>query len=305
MSLTMKEASTVAALANLLYDFLPGSGNNATAFPLAAQKVGVAEFWVPGSKLPAVTQLLTLTLERKRGQFCALILEVIKQSMTWRGKSEPLTRGEIDQLNTLLPGVGFKIPDLLDPAFLATLPGSPATAAAAAPAPALRASPDPATLTALTRRLLDLAGLPPHERGFAFERFLQDLFEAYGLALRASFRPRAGEQIDGSFELDSDTYLLEAKWKNEPTAAADLHILAGKLASRPTWSRGLFISYSGFTAPGLDAFHQGRSSIICMDGFDLHETLSRQLPLDRVIARKARRAVETGHVYVPVRDLFP
>lgn len=224
--------------------------------------------------------------------------------MTWRGKREPLTRSEIDQLNTLLPGVGFKIPDLLDPAFLATLPGSPA-AAAPNPAPASPAAPDPAALAALAQRLMALSRLAPQERGFAFEGFLQDLFHTYGLAPRGSFRPRAGEQIDGSFELDNDTYLLEAKWKNEPTAAADLHILAGKLASRPSWSRGLFISYSGFTVPGLDAFHQARSSIICMDGYDLHETLSRQLRLDRVIALKARRAVETGHVYVPVRELFP
>ncbi|WP_457578698.1 restriction endonuclease [Ensifer adhaerens] len=300
----MKEASVIAALANLLYDFLPGSGNNATAFPLAAQKVGVAEFWPGGSKLPAVTQLLTLTLERKRDRFRALILEVVKQSMTWRGKREPLTRAEVDQLNTLLPSVGFKIPDLLDPDFLSTLAGSP-VAAPASPAPASPAAPEPAALAVLASRLLDLSGLAPQARGFAFEGFLTDLFQTYGLAPRGSFRPRVGEQIDGSFELDNDTYLVEAKWKNEPTAAADLHILAGKLASRPTWSRGLFISYSGFTMPGLDAFHQGRSSIICMDGFDLHQTLSRQLPLDRVIAKKARRAVETGHVFVPVRDLFP
>jgi hypothetical protein len=305
MSLNMKEAGAVAALANLLYDFLPGSGNNASAFPLAAHKVGVAEFWPGGSKLPAVTQLLTLTLERKRSQFCPLILEVVKQSMTWRGKREPLTRAEVDQLNTLLPSVGFKIPDLLDPDFLGTLAGSPGAAPAASPAPSSPAAPEPAALAALASRLLDLSGLAPQTRGFAFEGFLTDLFQTYGLAPRGSFRPRAGEQIDGSFELDNDTYLVEAKWKNEPTAAADLHILAGKLASRPTWSRGLFISYSGFTLPGLDAFHQGRSSIICMDGFDLHQTLSRQLPLDRVIARKARRAVETGHVFVPVRDLFP
>ncbi len=86
----------------------------------------MAEFWPGGSKLHAVTQLLTLTLERKRSQFCPLILEVVKQSMTWRGKREPLTRAEVDQLNTLLPGVGFKIPDLLDPDFLGTLAGSPA-----------------------------------------------------------------------------------------------------------------------------------------------------------------------------------
>lgn len=62
----------------------------------------MVEFWSGGSKLPAVTQLRTLTLEWKRSQFCPLILEVVKQSMTWRGKREPRTRAEVDQLNKLL-----------------------------------------------------------------------------------------------------------------------------------------------------------------------------------------------------------
>ena len=60
-----------------------------------------------------------------------------------------------------------------------------------------------------------------------------------------------------------------------------------KLASRPAWSRGLFISYYKFTMPGLDAFPQGHSSIICVDGFDLRQPLSQQLPLDRVTACKS------------------
>lgn len=42
-----------------------------------------------------------------------------------------------------------------------------------------------------------------------------------------------------------------------------------------------------------------------MDGYDLYETLSRELPLDRVIVRKARHAVETGLIHVSVRELFP
>ncbi|WP_376743577.1 hypothetical protein [Ensifer canadensis] len=167
----------------------------------------MAEFWPGGSKLPAVTQLLTLTLERKRGQFCALIVEVVKQSMTWRGKREPLTRAEVEQLNALLPSVGFKIAQLLDEGFLATLAGSPAAAAPASPAPSTAVTPEPAALAALANRLLDLSGLAPQARGFAFEGFLTDLFQTYGLAPRGSFRPREGEQIDGSFELDIPTWL--------------------------------------------------------------------------------------------------
>lgn len=304
MTLSMKESSAIAALAGLLYDFLPGSGNNSTAFPLAAQKVGVGEFWQAGSKLPSLTQLLTLTLENRRGSFCPLVLEIVRQSMTWRGKRDPLTRAEIDQLNKLLPGVGFKIPELLEPEFLDTFQGSPISyPSPIAPAPQTHV-PDPSKLAELSSRIRDMAAIAPQERGFAFEKFLHDLFEVYGLSPRASFRPRSGEQIDGSFELDGDTYLLEAKWHSALTPAADLHILNGKLNGRPTWSRALFISYGGFSPDGLNAFNQGKSSLICMDGYDLYETLSRGLQLDRVIAKKARRAVETGLCHVSVRDLF-
>jgi hypothetical protein len=60
-------------------------------------------------------QLLTFTLERQRHRFSQIILTIVRQSMTWRrGKGNPLLRGEIDTLNTLLPRLGFKIPELLD-----------------------------------------------------------------------------------------------------------------------------------------------------------------------------------------------
>jgi len=41
-----------------------------------------------------------------------------------------------------------------------------------------------------------------------------------------------------------------------------------------------------------------------MDGYDLYETLDRQLALDEVIGRKVRRAAETGELLAHVRDLF-
>jgi hypothetical protein len=63
----------------------------------------------------------------------------------------------------------------------------------------------------LNSHLLEVSCLPPHERGFEFEKFLKSLFDAYGLSARASFR-LVGEQIDGSFVMHNETYLLEAKW---------------------------------------------------------------------------------------------
>jgi hypothetical protein len=109
--LSMAEAQAVENLADLLYDFLPGSGNMKTAFPLAAERAGVGEFWLGGSNRPAIVQLLKAALEHRRHRFTPLILEIVQQSMTWRrGKGNPLTRGEIDRLNTLLPDCLFQNP---------------------------------------------------------------------------------------------------------------------------------------------------------------------------------------------------
>lgn len=154
----------------------------------------------------------------------------------------------------------------------------------------------------LTSRLLEVTLLPPQKRGFEFEKFLKELFDAYGLSARASFR-LIGEQIDGSFAVHNDTYLLEAKWQNSPIGVSDLHTFEGKLGEKASWSRGLFVSSSGFSIQGLQAFGRGKRTI-CMDGFDISEMLRLRLSFVKVIEAKARRAVETGSPFVSVRDLF-
>jgi len=149
--------------------------------------------------------------------------------------------------------------------------------------------------------LIAVSALEPQARGYAFERFLKGAFNLYGMLAKDRFRLR-GEEIDGSFVLDYETYLFEAKWKFELTGVDDLLVFDGKLGSRAAWARGLFVSYTGFTQGGLDAFGRGRRTI-CMTGQDFDEALSRELPLDHVIREKVRRAVETGAPFTPVRDL--
>lgn len=150
--------------------------------------------------------------------------------------------------------------------------------------------------------LLHAITLAPHARGYAFEGFLKDLFNAFGLTAQEPFRLR-GEQIDGSFQLGSEIYLVEAKWHGRPMGVAELHTFHGKIEQKAAWSRGLFVSYSGFTEEGLTAFGRGKR-IICMDGLDLFEMLDRELPLPQVLERKVRRAAETGSPFIRVRDLF-
>lgn len=150
--------------------------------------------------------------------------------------------------------------------------------------------------------LMQVTSLSPQARGFAFEKFLKILFDVYGLKAHASFRLQ-GEQIDGSFQLGSETYLLEAKWQGKPTGVADLHVFHGKIEQKAAWARGLFISTNGFTEDGLVAFGKGKR-IICMDGLDLFEILDQEISFSEVLERKVRRAAETGSPFIRVRDLF-
>lgn len=147
-----------------------------------------------------------------------------------------------------------------------------------------------------------LSNLDRQPRGYAFEKFLKDLFDAYGLEARNAFRIK-GEQIDGSFQLAGETYLLEAKWQNAQVDAASLHAFHGKVEDKVAWARGLFVSYAGYTEPGLAAF--GGKKIVLMDGLDLHDTLRRSLSVADVISLKVRRAAESGQIFIRVRDLIP
>lgn len=162
---------------------------------------------------------------------------------------------------------------------------------------------DRAAIIKIKTDLLQVTALAPHARGYAFEGFLKGLFDAFGLAAQEPFRLR-GEQIDGSFQLASEIYLLEAKWHGQPIGVAELHTFHGKIEQKAAWTRGLFVSNSGFTQDGLTAFGRGKR-VICMDGLDLYEMLDREIPLNQVLERKVRRAAETGAPFIRVRDLFP
>ena len=299
MGSSLKESQAITEIADVLYSFLPGSPHPhaapAISFPGVAHKLGLSNYWIGGSKKPAINQLLQATLDNKRDLFCNLILEIVRVGMAYRNnKKEPVTRDEILQLNNLITRVNFKIPELWDPAFLDILPRIQQ------PEEIKNKLTNQKIIENLKNDLIQLTNLNPQERGFAFEKFLNQLFAAYDLSPRSSFRI-VGEQIDGSFQIGSDVYLLEAKWHDKPTDQADLLVFHGKISGKSTWSRGLFVSYNGFSADGLTAFSRGRqTNIIGMTSEDLYHILNGEMPLVEAINRKARRAAETGEFFVSV-----
>jgi hypothetical protein len=143
----------------------------------------------------------------------------------------------------------------------------------------------------------------PQERGFAFEKYLKSLFEAFSLQPRGSFRT-TGEQIDGSFILRDECYLLEAKWTSKPIDKGDLVIFNEKVSSRSGFTRGLFISFSNFSNEAITSFASGRTiNIILMTVQELAIVLSKQQNLETVLWQKVRALAEEGNFNKNVMEL--
>jgi Restriction endonuclease len=300
VKLNLKQSKAITELSTTLYNFLPGQphpyADQSISFAGVAKDLQLAALWPGGSKLPALTHLFTAVLEQRPQRFCDLITAVVQRGLTYAsGKGRPITREQIEGINTALIVLGFKIPELWDRLFLDSLPS------AQQPSADDRVFPFH-DLRGLLENVMTLSG---QDRGYEFERFLTKMFEAFDLAPRMAFRI-VGEQIDGSFSFDGETYLLEATWRNDKVGEEELNSFSGKVIGKAQWSRGLHISYAGYTGDGLEAFARGKAvRIVCMDGLDLSELLRRELALTAVLARKVRRAAETNDAFVPLRDLFP
>jgi hypothetical protein len=153
----------------------------------------------------------------------------------------------------------------------------------------------------IKERFLNVSSIAnPANRGFAFEKFLSDLFEYYDLDPRRSFKIE-GEQIDGAFTFENTDYLVEAKWQQELINNGDLHKFAGKISNKLKTTMGLFISFNGFS-PNVDS--AGIKSMILMDGADLMAVLDERIDLNELLQRKRRHASETGNIYFRINDIL-
>lgn len=140
-------------------------------------------------------------------------------------------------------------------------------------------------------------------RGYALEKFLNQLFGLYDLDPKASFKVE-GEQIDGAFTFNNEEYLLEAKWKTELTNLADLDSFSGKLRRRLENTLGLFISINGFSTESINKFACDRKLMLLMDGNDLIAVLDERITLPELLKRKKRAAAQTGNIYFRYQDMI-
>ena len=284
------------------------------SFKTVAENVGVGDFWQPGSKRPMITALLERTLSGRRHLFEPLILQVTRAGITYRQKQDsPITSGEIDRLNGHILELGFKFPDLWDPEFRQSLETNNQSRARkrvdeAIKEERLRASAVAERTAQLARLREEFLGL--HQQvdrqaaGYALEKILNRLFALHGLAPREPFKLK-GEQIDGSFDLDHETYLVEAKWEKQPLPESTLLVFRGKIEGKSAYTRGVFIALNGITAEAAEAITYGKQpSFFVMDGYDVTVVLSDEIGLVDFLRQRRRLLAEEGLMVVPYPQLW-
>jgi hypothetical protein len=242
--------------------------------------------------------LLEQTYAHERSRFCPLIQTVLREAIKYRDKKgNALKREEVESLNTLLLDLGFKIPALHDRDFLATLPRGEGE-------PQIRRSVVSNTELAALRRQYETMETNPdlQSRGYEFQDLLFKIFKAFGLDPRPPFR-LTSEQIDGSFVLDSEIYLLEARWRKNKADPTALYAFSHKVESKSEWSRGLFISMAGFTQGALDGIASGKApNFVVMCRPEIESILAGKIRLDDIVRQKVRHLAETGKMFLQDKD---
>ncbi|MGH8014731.1 MAG: restriction endonuclease [Candidatus Zixiibacteriota bacterium] len=316
MALSIKESRAISDIAELLSDYLPGSGNplwkGHVSYLTIAQKIGVGDFWQPGTKLNMIKNLLERTLEIRRYLFENLIKEIVLEGIMYRKKNNnPVKRAEIETLNGFLLEVSFKFPELWDITFLDSLEDSAEKAKQnfeqvikEQEIEASKSKQQSTDLLKLKNEFLNLSSESDRQgAGRSLQRILQELFSISNLDPRTPFRV-IGEEIDGAFELDHESYLVEAMWEKLPIAEKHLLEFRGKIEGKSKFTRGIFISINGYTEQAKDAIIRGKESLFFgIDGYDLCMILHEDIDLIQFLRIRRRLLGEKGLVFVPYEQL--
>jgi hypothetical protein len=141
-------------------------------------------------------------------------------------------------------------------------------------------------------------------RGFDFERLINNLLKSEGLEPRTSYKV-TGEQIDGSFVYGNRVYLLEAKWHKDEMPASKIYEFKGKVDGKLIGTVGIFISMSGFSPDAVDALLYGKAmNVLLFDKDDFDACIQEEDGFTNALRTKIRKAAEEGTAYYPIRKVL-
>ena len=318
MPLTLKQVTALNGVASILAEMLPYSGafdnRGQVTTRSIARDLGIVAFWEKMSKTPGLARLMERILERRQDVFEPFIIRSVKEGLLYREKNgKPVQRAEIEKLNGLIRDVGFKFPELWDAGFLAALDTGLHERARENLAAERQTEKIKVDKVASARSELAQLGaefyalLTAADRqaaGYTFEKILNRLFALNGLDPRGAFKI-VGEQVDGSFELDHEIYLMEAKWERDPANEATLLVFRGKIEGKSQFTRGVFISLNGITGEADQASTKGKQpNFFTVDGYDLSVVMQGHIGLAELLRGKLRKLAEEGKIHYSAKDIL-
>lgn len=139
----------------------------------------------------------------------------------------------------------------------------------------------------------------PQERGYRFEKLIEAKLENEELEPRASYKSK-GEQVDGSFFWNGQTFLLEAKWVKTKIPVSNIYAFKGKLDGKFHTTSGIYIAVNGYSNDVEDALKYGKMlNILLFDSSDIKLIFNGKVTFLEVLKFKLREAGDTGSLNVP------
>ena len=133
------------------------------------------------------------------------------------------------------------------------------------------------------------------KKGYAFEKFITLLFDAFSLDPRVSYKTKYN-QIDGSFSIDNQTFLIEAKYTNSPINKDPLVLFEDKIKRKSSHARGLFLTHAPLSKNTIQYFENTASTFIVMYVEEIDYMLREKMKLPDLVRKKIRHLDETGEI---------
>jgi hypothetical protein len=156
-------------------------------------------------------------------------------------------------------------------------------------------------------RLSDLSGgqVTPQARGIRFNEVVAAMLRCWGIAAEVSTSGKGSGEIDVTFVLDGERYLVEAKWEREKTNVDPLFKLQGRLRQRLRGPIGIFLSMAGFTPDAIEGIDRGdQLGMLLFDRTHFEAMLSGLVPPRELIGLAHDQAAFRGGAYASVLDLL-
>ena len=146
----------------------------------------------------------------------------------------------------------------------------------------------------------------PQERGYKFEKLLDDLFKLFEIPVTEGFvRNDGAEQIDFAFRLDTHDLLAEAKWRKSKSSPSELDSFTMKVNRSGENTRGVFISVNGWSVNVVNTLKKNPTkNIFLVDGDDVLSILTGSISLVDVLRSKANELSITAEPFISADDIL-